>query len=292
MTLLEFAVNYAKSHVNLSDESAAQIFINVRSFETYCRSEEGGVPQIDKITKDQITGMMKSLLKAARTPRTANNKRSTVLTLLRAAADQRLCKQPGKIDRIEEPKRAPRAWTPDQIAAILVGCSGIRWPGDWTADDTRALCLVIYDTSHRIGALLQADAHQLDDSGRLHLYAEQTKQKADTIHGLHPDTIAAIKARPHRKSTKLFPWPLKQRQIYPYLRRLLQSVGLPSGRRDLFHKMRRTSYTLVWATSGQEAASEHAGHSTDLHKNYLDVDLARAIRGDKSPIDLMPRPAA
>lgn len=290
MTLMEFANRYVAGHVNLSDSAAEQIFINVRCFESHCRVA-GSVPTLEEINKDHITAMMKGLITAGRTPRTANNKRSTVLTLLRAAAEQGLCAVPGQVKRADEPKRAPRAWSPQQMADILRGCDGIRWPAGWTADDMRALCLVIYDTSHRIGALLKADRHQFAD-GRLHLYAEQTKQKADTVHSLHPDTIAALAKRPASTSKQLFPWPLKQRQIYPYLRRLLQSVGLPSGRRDLWHKMRRTSYTLVWATSGQDAASEHAGHATDLHRNYLDIELARAIRGEKNPIDLMPRPAA
>lgn len=291
MTLTEFAKQYVESNVKLSDSGAEQIFVNVRTFERHCKRTLGFIPEIDQIKKEQITGMMKAVISSGCSPRTANNKRSTVLTLLRDAAEQKLCPVPGKVKRAEEPKRAPRAWSPSQMADILQGADGIRWPGEWTADDTRALCLVIYDTSHRIGALLQADRDQLDTSGRLQLYAEQTKQQADTVHTLHPDTVAALAKCPKGRSKKLFPWPLQQRQIYPYLRRLLESVGLPAGRRDLWHKMRRTSYTLVWATSGQEAASEHAGHATDLHRNYLDVELARAIRGEKNPIDLMPRPA-
>lgn len=292
MTLMEFAVCYVESNVKLSDDGAAQVFINVRCFERHCQAKYNTVFELAAIKKEHVVSMMKDLVSKGRSPRTANNKRSTVLTLLREAAEQKLCAVPGKIKRAEEPKRAPRAWSPQQVAEILQGCDGIKWPQDWTAADTKALCMVIYDTSHRIGALLKADRDQLDASGRLHLYAEQTKQTADTVHTLHRETLAAIKACPRRpRSKKLFPWPLHQRRIYVYLRRLLEQVGLPAGRRDLFHKLRRTSYTLVWATSGQDAASTHAGHSTDLHRAYLDIDLARSIRGDKNPIDLMPRPA-
>ena len=289
MTLMQFCVTrYIVDRVNLSDGAAQQIKINVQSFENSCDS----VLQLEEIKPEHIRKMMKDLIRAGRSARTANNKRSTVLTLLRSAAASGLCQIPPKVERAEEPRRSPKAWTPCEMNMILVGTDLIKWPEGWSAAHMRALLLAIYDTSHRVGAILKADKPQLDRNGRLHMYAEQTKQKADTIHTLHPETLEAIAQLPRSRSTKLFPWPKSQRRLYEFLRRLLQKVGLPCTRRDLFHKFRRTSYTLVWATSGADAASKHAGHATNLQRAYLDLELARQIRGEKSPIDLMPRPAA
>ncbi len=289
MTLMQYAkTRYIVDRINLSDSAAEQILINVRCFEA---SLEAPL-QIEEIKPEHIRKMMKDVIKLGRSARTANNKRSTVLTLLRSAAAAGLCQIPPKVERAEEPKRKPKAWTPSEVDMILTGVGRIQWPEGWSAEDTRALLLTIYDTSHRIGALLKADKSQLDRNGRLHMHAEQTKQKSDTIHTLHPETLEAHLARPRTKSDRLFAWPKSQRRLYEFLRRLLIALNLPATRRDLFHKFRRTSYTLVFATSGADAASNHAGHATNLQRNYLDIDLARSIRGEKSPIDLMPRPAA
>jgi len=173
------------------------------------------------------------------------------------------------------------------MADILRAIGNVDHPEGWSTDHTQALILTIYDTSHRVGALLKLCRDQLDRNGRLHALAEQTKQKSDTVHQLHSQTLAAIAGL--KRTKRLFPWPRNQRAIYPFLRRILQAAGLPATRRDLFHKFRRTSYTMVYALAGPDSASRHAGHATNLAKSYLDVELAREIRGDKSPIELMPR---
>lgn len=58
-----------------------------------------------------------------------------------------------------------------------------------------------------------------------------------------------------------------------------------SGRRDKFHRLRRTSYTLVAKAFGVEAASRHAAHKQDLSRFYLDRSQI-----DADPLQALPRP--
>ena len=116
----------------------------------------------------------------------------------------------------------------------------------------KALILTIYDTSHRLGALLKVPRSALDPDGYLSIPAELTKQNADTRHKLAPETITAIQNQ--LDDDKLFAWPIRQRGIYQRLKAVLDAAGLPQSRRDCFHKLRRTSFTYVMAAQGEYAA--------------------------------------
>jgi len=84
----------------------------------------------------------------------------------------------------------------------------------------------------------------------------------------------------------LFPWNHRRNYLQRCFKEILADAGLPNSRRDLFHKIRRTSYTQTYIALGKDAASEHAGHTTDMSAVYLDrtkFDRPRAI-------DVLPRP--
>ena len=52
---------------------------------------------------------------------------------------------------------------------------------------------------------------------------------------------------------------------------MLTATGLPAGRRDLFHKIRRTSGRAVAKAGGMAAAQEHLGHTDPATtKAYID----------------------
>jgi integrase len=78
------------------------------------------------------------------------------------------------------------------------------------------------------------------------------------------------------------------------MRRIVESAGLPAGRRDLFHKVRRTSATAVANKLGRAAAQDHLGHSAmSVTKVYLDPSkITRVQVADILPRPKMPRPEA
>ncbi len=223
-----------------------------------------------------------------RAAKTVNGRVATVLTLWRWAYARGLTRRrPEPPNGAKAPKRLPRAWSPEQMLALLAACDAAPPRRTWTAAHWRALVLTIYDTGLRIGALTTVPRSCLDESGRLWVPPELQKGRAETGHKLHPETLAAIAATP--RTPLLFRWPLHANELWRrYREDVLEPAGLPSGRRDLFHKIRRTSYTRVYASLGLAAATRHAAHTSDLSAAYLDTTQVRGVEA----VDVLPRPQA
>lgn len=286
LTLSEFFEDeFLTEHVNMTENSAQQYRVAIRQLN---RFHERPVFLID-LSKELILRFMRALkAPGTRSERTINNKRQAILTIWREAAELRLCDPPGKIPKLVEPTRIVRAWTVDEVSRLLDACEFAQRLDGWDRRHWKALCLTIYDTSHRIGALLQTSRASLDGSGYLLVLARHSKQKTDKLHKLHAETIAAINELP--PANLLFPWPKRKRAIWPAFRAILKAAKLPATRKDLFHKIRRTSFTYVYALLGADAAREQAAHSTDMRKSYLDVELLKLLQNRPSPTDVMPRP--
>jgi hypothetical protein len=153
------------------------------------------------------------------------------------------------------------------------------------------LILLVYDTSLRIGCLLRSKLSQLNPSeNRLLVPGELQKGRADTWQPLHPNTVRLL-LQIHRKpgDDRLIPWPFSEGHIWKkYEADVLIPAGLPFSHRDKFHRIRRTSYTMVAKAFGIAAASEHAAHKQDLSRFYLDTSLL----DHHNPLDALPRPEA
>lgn len=245
-----------------------------------------------ELSDELLAAYLEHLLKIG--PATSAKKsRSTLLALWRFAYRKRLCDSfPRDVPQIPTPRLAPQAWTPDQIYRILDACSSANSYSVWNENHWKALILTIYDTSLRIGALLATPLSAFDPEMRTLLTAaEHQKQNQEQIHRLHPQTAQAIAETIDGPREKLFPWPLLRRQIWIHFRKIVTAAGLPCTRRDMFHKIRRTSYTLTHAALGGQAATDHAGHSADLSAHYLDKELWRLVSNAKSPADVIPRPS-
>jgi len=234
-----------------------------------------------------------------------NNKRAHLLVIWRFAYRRKLhpVEPPDNHDlpKVKEPRREPKAWTTEEYGRLLAAAermavdvqNGLTWgPAHW-----KAFLLVQLDTAHRRGALLSYPSmtppilttrrDQVRD-GFLTVLAEHTKQHADTVHKLHPDTLAAIEGLPPH--TLLFPWPYAERMLDDRYRVLVALAGFTPGRKTGTHKNRRTSATAVAAKAGITAAARHCGHSTERMTiaNYVDKAQMPSIHG----CDVIDRPSA
>ena len=284
LTLRVFAERlYPILRPGLSPATYEQYLLTAIQFERW----RGDPLPVSDLDEEPIREFLAFRFAEPRQPQTVNKDRRNLLALWHCAAEfDHIDREPRvkRIPRYPEPKRLPTAWTLEDLERILAACSSARPLQGWDGRHWRALLLTIYDTSHRIGCLLKVGREQLTRVGFLLVYGTQSKQNADTIHRLHPQTLEAIAALPDHP--RLFPWPLRQRGIYEHYGRILRAAGLPSTRRDKFHRVRRTSYTQVMGSLGKDAATEHAGHSCDLSRLYADpTQLQRT-----SAVDVLPRP--
>lgn len=280
---------YVPSKIALSEITIEQYRIAVRQFDLW----NGEPVMLDQLTEELLIGFLRSRRSEGKSARTVNNSRQVIIMLWRAAYRRRnsdnlrLCPTPAPdtqdVGRLKEVKRMPTAWTLKEMARIISACEAAPVRSTWGVWHWRALILTQYDTSLRIGCLLKVERSALAGT-TLVVPGELQKQSVDTSHQLHQQTIDAIERMPSKRL--LFPWPVTRRAIWPELKQILVAAGLPFGRRDMFHRFRRTSYTMVYSILGGARATEHAGHSCDLSDVYLD----RTKLSRPSVIDSLPRP--
>lgn len=230
--------------------------------------------------------------------------------------------------RYKELKREPRAWLPEEVAAIvqaamvlpglvgdtpaLVGegvvtrCRAARPFGEvaarvyWTAFVLTKLSLGV-----RISAHMAIPTQQLDLArGQLLVPAPTQKQRADQVFDLLPSAVEALAAlAPAARGlpTLFADWPFDQREGWRALRRhhevLLVRAGLFASiaevsRADHFHKYRKTVATEIAAQKGVDAARVYLGHSSvQVTERYLDARrLARVKISEVLTDPLPPRP--
>lgn len=277
-------------NVNIKTGQERNYRIAIRFFNKYLRRQA----YLSDLSEANMLGFIRYLQSVGgrQGARTINNKRALIKTLWKAAHKRLRDKipAPGVIGKLTEPKRLVEAWSVGQVATIVDHALAAPKIQHWDGRHWRFLVLVIYDTSHRLNALMQTPASALRSDGHLLVLAEHSKGNVDKLHKLSPDTIEAWNALPKSRSGKLIDWPLSVKEIFPRFREVLTSAGLPATRRDLFHKLRRTSYTYVYALLGPVAASDHAAHTTDLSRSYLDKQLLAEIQQLPKAIDVLPRP--
>ena len=225
---------------------------------------------------------------------TANGWAVELLALWRYAYRKRLIDDlPRDIDFLKVNKTEPEAWSQQQLARLLRSCAAepgriaeIRAGLFWSA-----LVLVIYDTGVRIGAVLALRVEDIDlESGWLRVPADVQKQKADQVFRLHAETLRLlVETRPAERD-ELFPWPWHNlsKTFYPRFNAILRRAGLPHGKRDKFHKIRRTHATYYADVAGEEAAQRQLGHSS-IQTTRRYIDRSKLTRRDQ-PADVIPRP--
>ncbi len=285
LTLQDYLVCvYFRSNPWLQETSAEQYLVTVRIFDQF----SGRAVKVDQLSTELITNFLR-FRRLTKSARTTNNNRAHLLTLFRSAVNTG--HHPGPFQscrKLPETKVLPTAWSVQEFGRILTACESARTlKGSWTPSHWRALLLVSWDTSHRLSALLSARRADISRLGFLTVRGEHTKQGRDVCHKLHAETIFAIDALPEH--SLLFPWPFNQRAIWLEYKKILRTAGLPCGRRDLFHRLRRTSATHLAAVAGIEAAEQHLDHSTHglASKSYLDP---RFLPWTIHASEVMPRP--
>ncbi len=216
-------------------------------------------------------------------PTTINGHLRHLLALWRHAwKKRRVEERPRDVDFLPTYKRNPTAWTVEEMGRILT--SARQAEGDFKGIPANlfwpALILTMYDTGLRLGAMMQLKATDLNlETGILIARAETQKQKADQVFRLRRQTVESLEAIDPPAREFLFGYPeyeTNKRRIYRTLNEILERAGLPATDRDKFHKIRRTSATLLADAMGEEAAKEHLGHSSiNITRGYLDLTKIR-----------------
>jgi integrase len=210
--------------------------------------------------------------------------RGDLLCLWRFAwRKKRVETQPRDIDEIRVPKRLPEAWSIDELDRLLTVAGSIEgtvcgipaslyWP---------ALLMTAIETGLRKTPLLSLRVQHFDpERGWVRALAGTQKQKADQDLPISEQTVRLILATQPAGRELVFPWPFTDRHTLDVrLRALLRQAGLAHGRRDMWHRLRRTCATYIADVAGEAEAQKQLGHAAvQTTRRYLDVRKMRRAR--------------
>lgn len=271
-----------------SDHTKAQYRIAVDDF----GEALGRRGTLGDLSDDNVCRMMVHLRERGLATRTINERRGRINTLWEWAARRGHVRHFPTVKRLAEPHRTPQAWTREQLGAIFVAIGGLEGSvgGVLARVWWRALLLTLWNTGERIGALLSIGWQHVDlETGWLTIPAELRKGQArDMTYRLSPETLEILKLLPRGTKT-IFHWPYDAKYIFQRFEAILKTAGLPHGRKDKFHRLRRSVASHFEAAGGD--ATSLLGHST---RATTLVYLDPRIVGQQQATDLLftPEPPA
>ena len=241
-------------------------------------------PKLADLTDTNLIRHMQSVIDNGRAPATANKDRDQLLTIWRHAHRLGMVEGFPNVPRLNEPERTPQAWLPDEFARLLdtidrqEGCFCDVPRSLWW----KSLVLVCLDTGERITAIREARWDWFSDEW-FQVPAEARKgSRRDRSYRLSNETLGHLEAIRLVSPSKPFPWPYCEMYIWSLYGKLLEEAGLPAGRRDKFHKIRRTTGSVAHAAGmdAQEVLDHQYRRTTN---RYLDPRFTR----DRQACDVM-----
>jgi len=236
-----------------------------------------------------MLGRWATALLLADRPSTVNDKLRMVRTLLLAAYDDDLLEKPPKrVRKLPEYLSPPQAWTIEECRRLFVALA--RAPGTVgdvpAADWWSSLCLTVYWTAVRIGALLRAETQDYWPGEGLTV----TRQKngRQQWYSLPPSCCEAVE-RVLPESGPIWLWPYHKNTLWHHFRGYVEAARLPAPKAhcQLFYRLRRTnlSYCAAEDPAIAQRQADHASLET-TRRHYLDPRIAR----QRSAADVLPDP--
>ena len=224
-----------------------------------------------------------------RAPATAAKDRSQLRALWEFAARRGIINTWPTIPLIKIPERVPEAWLTEEFERLLaeaqneqVVLDGIP-AGLWW----KALLMVCYDTGERITSVMGLRWSGWLGTSVLFRAENRKGQRRDIVREISTQTADAMLAiRGDRGPDDfVFPWPRNRQYLWRRLGIILGRAKLPAGRKDKFHRIRKTTASYF----------EAAGHSAQRLLDHADPATTRAyldpriVKTTSAP-DVIPRP--
>ncbi|CAB4184381.1 XerC Integrase [uncultured Caudovirales phage] len=254
---------------DLEEDSIAS-FLEWRGKTVHCRSR--GLPSAGTIRKD----------------------RSQLLALATYAFRKRLIPEFPVVRTIRKASRLPRGFTSEEVGRLITAArrrkrtvAGLPAAWWWST-----ILHAAWQTGARIGEILQVEWQDVSPGGEIIFRAPNRKgQTRDIARALSPELSAEIEQHRRPDGQRVWPWDRLVTSLYPSMRILCDSAGVPQRR---FHAIRKASASYVAAAGGD--ASAHLDHSsaTITRDYYLDDRVVKKIGGLAflPPLDLGEKPPA
>lgn len=283
MTLRELLDDLYAPLKGISDRTVSLYRYSIDAFGEHLGHE----PTLDDLDELPVARFLAARMKQ-RSVATVAKDRSQIRALWEFAARRRLTTVWPTIRLIHVPERVPEAWFTDEFNRLLEAASreATAYDGIPAAAWWRALLLVCYDTAERCGSVMALRWSGVRGKAIVFAAEDRKGRRRDILREVSEETQAALDAiRGSRKPDDLvFPWPRTRTYLWTRMEIILKRAGLPAGRRDKFHRIRRTTASYYQA-AGHSAQSllDHADPATT--RKYLDPRICRP----PSAPDVIPR---
>jgi integrase len=253
--------------------------------------ELGRSPLVGDLNEGNILLIAERLINSGRSAGTANDNRKQLVALGNFAVKRGYLRQFDDVAKLKVNEPAPTAWRQDDLQRLMDAVAkvtrGRKIFGGLTARwFWESFIRLMLDTGIRFGAQLQLNWSDVDlDSGIVTVRAETQKDRSGQRFPLKPATVECLRRIREPKRKMVFQ-PSYDRSAFPYwLAKFLKAAGLPSTRRDKFHRLRRT--VASWYEHAGGDASDLLGHSNrSTTRKYLDPTIATKIHAADVMFDL------
>ncbi|WP_417459183.1 tyrosine-type recombinase/integrase [Kordiimonas sp.] len=296
MKIIDFFSDYYRPQrlLGKSSETTRLYRLSIRSF----GKTLGTVARLPHLTDVNVTRHMQTVLDAGRSKATANKDRSQLLTLWRHASRLGMVDSWPNVPQLVEPERTPEAWLPEEFDRLLKAVDSQQGKIGEVPRSLwwRAIILLCLDTGERITAVRTAKWDWFYGEW-VKVPAESRKGKhRDRLYRLNAETTAELENMRGYSRKDVFPWPYCDGYLWTLFGKLLKEANLPSGRRDKFHKIRRTTGSVAHAAGldAQEVLDHQYRRTT---QRYIDPRFTRTQqacdviggflgRGDATPTEV------
>jgi len=292
MTLSDFLETVYLPERQVGRAGAAQMRVAVRQIDEF----HGSQVELEDLEETLVRKFLASFGEK-HAAATCNSRRRDILSLWQAAADEDIVRVPNRrrIPRRRQPKRAPDAFTIEEIRQILDYLETVdgEIEGIKASDYWRSVVLAVYSTGCRISALRSTLTSDCDLSQRwLLVRAEFQKNGEDQVFPLTLDAADAIGRHYSADRKHVWPWQFAPKHFWLTFSRYVKASGVKQTRRGLhlFHKIRRSHGSYLAATAGLDAARGSLGHSDArlTLASYVDPRISQR----NAAIDQLPSPLA
>lgn len=251
----------------------------------------GRAANVEDLTDDNVLRHLARRSNVA--PATRNKELTELKAMWRLATQKGMLATWPEIQDEPEPEQAPIAWLQSELTRLLEACArqsdticGIPASLWWAG-----LVRIIVDTGERISAVRQAEFSWLSDDWLLVPATARKGKTRDRRYKLHADTIALLDAirAAGKGSGLIFPWDRTPNSIWARYAKVIESAGLPTGRKHSFHAVRKTHGSVIYAAGlDPQEALDHTDRRTTqkyidprfVQKTHASDVLASYLRGD------------
>lgn len=248
------------------------------------------------LTNATIIGLMQARLDGrfrGKSRGTANKDRCQLLAIWRLACRDGLLQTWPEVPQLIEPERTPKAWTRDDLDALFKAIDRLREDigGVPASLWWRSIVMLALDTGERIGGMFDAEWSWLEGQW-LHIPAEARKGgRRDRKYWLSATTCGLLnRIRQCRADeARIFVWPFHRNYLWRRYEAILAAARLPHGREDKFHRLRKTTASVLHSKgiNAQEALDHQHRRTT---RRYIDPRFVQCTKPSEILADFLANP--